>query len=141
VGVGLDSDLEGLTMEDQERMAVLNNNLSSSVRMVERRGRGQEGIYRAGMRVSIDTDMSSSLGLQTLYCDLRPCEHDPLRFSFIVYSLFTRYTQVFRVKEVSWARLLTALIFHLSGVDAGQYSINAAAPSEAYLAYQTVPLH
>ena len=77
VEVGLDSDLGGLTMEDQERMAVLNNNLSSSVRMVERRGRGQEGIYRAGMRVSIDTDMSSSLGLQTLYCDLRPCEHDP----------------------------------------------------------------
>jgi len=65
VGVGLDS-LGGLTMEDQEmRAAVLVN--SSSVRMVGRRGWGQEGTCRVGMRISINLDISSSFGLLTLY--------------------------------------------------------------------------
>lgn len=69
VGVDLGSGLEGLTMEAQEtRAAVLtNNSLSSNVQMVGRRGWGQEGTYRAGMRISIKLDISSSLGLPTLY--------------------------------------------------------------------------
>ena len=56
-------------MEGQEmRAAVLvNNNSSSNVRMVGRRGWGQEGTYRMGMRISINLDISSTFGLLTLY--------------------------------------------------------------------------
>ena len=59
VGVGLDSDLGGLTMEGQGmRAAVLiNNSTSSNVRMVGHRGWGQEGTYRVGMRISIKLDI------------------------------------------------------------------------------------
>ena len=62
-------------MEDQGmRMVVLNNN---NVRMVERQGRGQEGTYRVRTMISIDLDMSSFLGLPTLYCGFRHRKHDP----------------------------------------------------------------
>jgi hypothetical protein len=69
VVVGLDSGLGGLTMEGREtRAAVLtnnnnnnNNSSSSNVQM------GQEGTYRVGMKISISLDISSSLGLPTLY--------------------------------------------------------------------------
>jgi len=44
-----------------------NSNNNNNVRMVERRGRGQEGTYRVGTMISIDLDMSGFLGLPTLY--------------------------------------------------------------------------
>ena len=58
-------------MEGREtRVAVLtnnNSNNSNNVQMVARRGWGQKGTYRVGMRISINLDISSSLGLPTLY--------------------------------------------------------------------------
>ena len=64
-------------MQGQEiRAAVLVNSVSN-VRMVGRRVWGQEGTYRVGMKISINLDISSSLGLRTLYCGFCPCEYDP----------------------------------------------------------------
>ena len=91
-------------MEAQEtRAAVLtNNSLSSNVQMVGRRGWGQEGTYRAGMRISIKLDISSSLGLPTLYFPRVWSRAVILILILSALSIYMIDISFFHVNKMSW---------------------------------------